>query len=528
MAALFRVSGLLVFLIGGLLAVPATAQDADLTLLKAAENVFVNRIKQAEPSVVSIARVRVRTAADNEILLRNLPPRDEDLSSSNVVPNQFGAGIVVRENGFLLTLYHVVRGGPTAESGEGDQKLFVRTSDRKVYPAYIYAADPRSDLAVLKINAAGLKPLTYDFDGELRKGQFVIGLGNPYAIARDGSSSASWGILSNIGRAAQPDRAEEDGEDPDRQKRQTVHHLGTLLQLDMRLDLGTSGAPVLNLEGQLIGMTTSMAALAGYEKSVGFAIPMNPAFKRIIDDLVAGKEVEYGFLGINDPAEFRPELLENLPADAPQRRGGATFRDIMTNSPASTRLHKEDVVFEIGIPVDRGGKRQTVWKPVHGPNDLMREVGLLAPRTEIGLKVFQKDTVSLKTVSIVLGKWPVVDDEGIVARVRPPAWRGMRVDYSTARKRYLSRTFQGPTEVPPGVLVVEVQPESPAAKAGLQPGDFITHINGSGLLRSPEEFLQKAPPEGSTQAVTLKLATAQPTRQGQPTQPPRSVEVPPK
>ena len=514
--------------IGGLLPAAAVAQDADLTLLKAAENVFFNCIKQAEPSVVSIARVRLRSIPDGEIFLQHRAPREEDLSSSNVVPNQFGAGVIVRENGMILTMYHVVRGGPTSETGEGDQKLFVRTSDRKVYPAYIHAADPRSDLAVLKITANGLKPLTYEFNGELRKGQFVIALGNPYAIARDGSASASWGILSNLGRGAQLDRAEEEGEDPDRQKRHTLHHLGTLLQLDMRLDLGTSGAPVLDLDGQLIGLSTSMAALAGYEKSAGFAIPMNPQFKRIIDDLVAGKEVEYGFLGINDPREVGPEALAKLPIDAPHRRGGATFSGVMGNSPSYARLHKEDIVLEVGIPVDRGGKRQTVWKPVFGPNDLMREVGILAPRTEIGLKVFQHGSASMKTVSVVLGKWPVVDDEGIVARVRSPAWRGVRVDYSTARKRYILRTFGSPMDVPPGVLVVEVLPDSPAAKAGLQPGDFITNINGSSQLRTPEEFLQKAPPEDSTQTVTVKLATTAPSRQDQASPPPRLVEIPPK
>src|SRR5262249_42495116 len=136
----------------------------------------------------------------------------------------------------------------------------------------------------------------------VRKGQIVIALGNPYAIARDGSASATWGIVSNISRQAM---AEGEPTDSEARRNETIHHLGTLIQLDARLDLGTSGGALLNLQGELIGMTTSLAAIVGYEKSAGFAIPFDDSMKRIIESLRQGKEVEYGFLGVT-PGEILP------------------------------------------------------------------------------------------------------------------------------------------------------------------------------------------------------------------------------
>src|SRR5436190_7283524 len=237
-----------------------------LAAAAAIQDAFIKAIEMAEKSVVSISRDKRQAAIfhpDNRIPFGR--ERGADPADLNWVPNEFGAGLIIDKAGLILTNYHLVRGGPVEGKPDqkADQTLYVRLSDRRGFEARIIAADPRSDLAVLKIPVGDLPAFKLENKTlPVRKGQFVIALGNPYAIARDGSASATWGIVSNISRQAM---AEGDASDSERRQNETIHHFVTLIQLDARLDLGTSGGAVLNLQGELIGITTSLAAIVGYE-----------------------------------------------------------------------------------------------------------------------------------------------------------------------------------------------------------------------------------------------------------------------
>ena len=217
-------------------------------------------IARNERSVVAIARVRRQRAGETFPLeirpdafgrqpMPILPPQPTD---PNFIPNEFGAGVVIDRRGLILTAYHVL--------GE-ESDYYVTAADRKVYPATIKAADPRSDLAVLAIEAADLTPIALGNADELKKGQIVVNLGNPYAIARDGQASAAWGIVSNLHRKAPATPSESDPSG-----RPTLHHFGTLIQTDARLNLGTSGGPLLNLSGEMIGLCVALAAAPGYSR----------------------------------------------------------------------------------------------------------------------------------------------------------------------------------------------------------------------------------------------------------------------
>lgn len=463
---------------GELPAQEATGLSAALAL----EQTFAKVIEETEPSVVSIARDRLRPSRMSELdEFEGLQPRmgllpdRNDISSPSYIPNEFGTGIVIGADGLILTNYRLVRGGPVeGKAGAGEQNLYVRLWDRRGFPARIHAADPRSDLAVLKIDATGLKPIKLGNSSRLKKGHLVLSLGNPYAIARDGSASASWGIISNIGRQAHLDI---DPTDQEEHKKQTIHHLGTLLQLDMRLNLGTSGAPLLNLQGEMVGLTTSLAAIVGYEKSSGFGVPVDDAMLRVIDTLAKGQEVEYGFLGVrmstNDA--MSPEE-QRLIHERFGQYGGARISTVLTNSPAyQAGLMNNDVV--LGVNGD----------PVYSGTDLTREIGLVAPGEKARLRVWRNFESHDMTVEVTVGKWPVQDDEGIIATHRRyDPWRGLVVDFTTARYRHLPLRFLG-RDLPAGVLVLEVEPGTPAGLTGLQTGDFITHVNGM-PVKTPKQF----------------------------------------
>ncbi|MFK7777787.1 MAG: trypsin-like peptidase domain-containing protein, partial [Gimesia sp.] len=292
----------------------------------AVEKQLINAIEKSEKSVVAISKIKTRR---QQIPSRIPAPfgldpnqgwgKSHDPQNLNFIPNDFGSGILIpdptKQNRVLiLTNYHLTKGGPiVGQKTIPENRIYVHTTNQRGFYAEILAADPRSDLTVLTPNrtlpksyAQSLLPIKYGSTKAIRKGQFVIALGNPYAIARDGSPSASWGIVSNFHRFPIP--IKKDFLNQELEKKETLHHFGTLLQVDTHLDLGTSGGALLDLDGNLIGVTTALAALEGYEKSTGYAIPINEATLRIINSLAAGLEAEYGFLGIQPEAIDQEEV----------------------------------------------------------------------------------------------------------------------------------------------------------------------------------------------------------------------------
>ena len=155
------------------------------------ERALVDVIERAERSVVAIARYSEPVAVPRvDLGIPRAKPSEID-----VFPSQYGTGVVLERGGLILTHYEVVKAG---------SEHWITTSDRKTYKARLLAADPRSGLATLKIDADSLTPIKLGDATKLRKGRFVVTLGNPYAIARDGQASAGWGIVANLLRKAGP------------------------------------------------------------------------------------------------------------------------------------------------------------------------------------------------------------------------------------------------------------------------------------------------------------------------------------
>ena len=456
------------------------ADDVEgLAAALAVEQRFVDVIARCEGAVVSIVR---GGASDDEkrraVPFRQRGPIDQSLDLSSA-PETFGSGVIIASEAggdgrFVLTNDHVLRSASETTSTDVRDPVHVRLSNHHSVRAFVIASDPRSDLAVLQLNLMGsgidpseVTPLPLGDATNARKGQMVLAMGNPYAIARDGAASASWGIISNISR---PAPQEDEEEVPGSGAGATIHEYGTLLHVDTRLDLGMSGGALLNLDGELIGLTTSLAALKGYEKSVGYAIPIDESMRRVIDSLLQGFEVEYGFLGIHtedvEPGRFP------LPSG---QLSAARASFVSAGSPAARGgLRNHDLILSIN---DR---------PVLGASDLMREIGLLGPGAQARLQVWRVRQRRPMRADVTLGKWPVIDDSQIVAtRQRFPDWRGLRVDYPTGRRRFLTSDVMDTYHH--AVLILNVDDESPAQSAGLRPGDFITAV-GDVKVETPDQF----------------------------------------
>ncbi len=465
-------------------------QNADPPALKealAVEKAFQDAIQNAEPSIACVLvsrneayqRLGQAPAADNPGKLGafapppNLPADDArrrlDLADPANVPEAFGSGIAIDAEGLILTNYHVVRDAT---------KVYVRLPGGKEGYADIHAADPRSDLAVLRLlnpKALPLKPIKFsDQADKVRKGQLVLGLAHPYAAGfRDGSPSASWGIVSNLRRRPAATGKETDPQRP-------LHQLGMLIQTDARLNHGSSGGALLDLKGELIGITTALAALTGTDAPGGYAVPMTSRLRRIVEVLKQGKEVEYGFLGVQ--------------AESGTPRGpGVSLSQVTPGSPAhAAGLQSGDRVLRVN-ELD-----------IHDADDLFFAVGTLLAGSPARLEVRQ--VRGTKTVTATLTKYHLPGP--VIASNRPAFRRGLRVEYNSVlyqQQPPLRFRWHG---IQPGVCVREVQAGSPAAELRLHPGTVITHVN-SKEVNTPAEFYDEVDKLNASRPLELTVVTGE-------------------
>jgi serine protease Do len=388
-----------------------------------------------------------------------------DLSNPENIPESYGSGVVIDDKKCLiLTHYHVVRGAT---------KIYARFKGGEGSYANILAADPRSDLAVLDlITKMSLKAIKLGDGDKVPKGKLVLSIANPFAAGfRDGSPSASWGIISNTHRRAIGKAKETD-------LTKTLHHYGTLLETDIRRNIGCSGGALIDLRGELIGLTTARGGIAGADVPAGFAVPIDTGMKRIINVLKQGQEVNYAFLGVGFD---RP----------PQPRGkGVRLISVSRGSPADQAgLREGDTIVALNK------------KPIDHVDDLFLALGMLQTGDVVEVKYTRLSGGGPQRhmARTTLAKFAVAGK--IIARNRP-SFRGLRVDYTSLLVQDPLRRIGLRQDIPRGVVVCEVQPNSLAATAALSVGEVITQVNGE-KVATPAQFYEAVKRLKGTVEVTL-------------------------
>ena len=392
---------------------------------------FADVVKNVNPTVVTITSEKVQSGRYRspfeeffgDDFFRYYSPERERRSQA------LGSGVIVdAENGYILTNNHVVQ--------DADE-ISIFLMDEREFEADVVGTDPKSDLAVLRIDADNLTGVRIGDSDGLDVGEWVLAIGSPFSANL--SHTVTAGIVSAKGRSSVIGGV--DYQD--------------FIQTDAAINPGNSGGALVNLEGELIGINTAIAT-GGYMRSnagVGFAIPSNLA-KRIMDDLISEGRVIRAWLGV-----FIQDVNDGIAKalDLPDR-SGAVVTEVVDDSPAEKAGFKvEDVVRSFG-----GTK-------VRDSSHLKNLVSSSQPNSREVVEIIRRGRS--RTLRVNLVELPE-EDVIFASRPSPSMTLGMRVedlDVSTSRKFRLG-------EEESGAVVVEVSPSGAASRAGVQPGDIIKRV----------------------------------------------------
>lgn len=345
-----------------------------------------------------------------------------------------GSGVIVSADGYILTNNHVVQGADTIK---------VALNDGRELTAKVVGTDPQSDLAVIKVDAKNLPAITFADSEKVEVGDRVLAVGNPFGIGQTVTS----GMVSGLGRATMG----LDYED--------------FIQTDAAINPGNSGGALVDGEGRLIGINTAILSRSGGSQGIGFAIPGNLA-RNVMEQLATNGKVVRGFVGVS-VQNINPELAEEFKLTA---REGALVAEVVPEGPAA----------KAGI---KGGDVITNFagKAVKDSRHLKLAVANVAPGTKVPVEI-NRDGKTLTINVSVTKNTPDKSPARAGGRNRggPSAdqedtgtLNGVGVADIDPQTR---REFDMPDRLR-GALVTSVEPESPAAAAGLQPGDVILEIN---------------------------------------------------
>ena len=349
-----------------------------------------------------------------------------------------GSGVIVSPNGYILTNNHVV---------DHATDVTVIMPDKQEYKARVVGTDPKTDIAVLKVDAGGLEPITIGNSDRVDVGDYVLAVGNPFGVGK----TVTLGIVSATGRA---NLGIEDYED--------------FIQTDAAINPGNSGGALVNDRGELIGINTAILNNGSQgNEGIGFAVPVNVA-RKVMDQIISNGKVTRAYLGVM-AQEVSPRLAKAFNAS---QVSGALVSDVTPDSPASRAgLERGDIIMAIN------------GKPVNSSADLRMNVSLMAPGTRVDVKVLRNG--ANQTIPVTLAEMPdqtASDRHSNSGDNNQDALQGITVQTLTAQNARQYGLSSGAT----GVVVTGVDPNSKAADAGLQRGDVIQEVNHKAIHNATE------------------------------------------
>ncbi len=426
-------STLLAMAVGLLLAAsPATAAARDLPdftqLVEDNAAAVVNISTVRRPEEPSADRPRSRNEELDEFFRRFFPP-DQRGDRNYRRPRSLGSGFVLGD-GFILTNNHVV---------EGADEILVRFSDRRELNAELVGADPRSDLAVLKVEADDLTEVTLGDSEKLKVGEWVLAIGSPFGF----DYSVTAGIVSAKGRSLPTELNE---------------NYVPYLQTDVAINPGNSGGPLFNLDGEVIGINSQIYSNSGGFMGVSFAIPINVAME-VVDQLKESGKVSRGWLGVMIQ-DVDKNLAEALGLDRPR---GALISRVLDGSPAEAGgILEQDIITAInGHEIDFS-------------SELPHFVGRIRAGSEASVSVIRNGEEM--EITLTIGEAP---DRGepVVGSAAPDAEDGSRRLGLTVEP--VPDTVLERLSISGGVRVTDAS--GGARESGLRPGDIITKLDNQAV-----------------------------------------------
>lgn len=428
---------------------------------------FTPLVESASPAVVNIStkqKVPARGASAQIPELEGLPPIFRDFFEHSIpqIPGapgrgqqreaqSLGSGFIISDDGYVLTNNHVVAGA---------DEILVRLPDRSELSAELVGADPRTDIAVLKVEGKGLPTVKVGKSDDLKVGEWVLAIGSPFGF----DHTVTAGIVSATGRSL-PNES-----------------YVPFIQTDVAINPGNSGGPLFNLQGEVVGINSQIFTRSGGFMGLSFAIPIDVAMD-VANQLRTDGKVNRGWLGVVIQ-EVNKDLAESFGLERP---AGALVAQVMDGGPAAkSGLRVGDVILSLN------------GKPIIMSADLPHLVGALKPGSKARMEVVRDG--DRKTLDVNIGAMPEEGDavaaSGSGGQERSDNRLGVKVtELTEEQKKSL--------DLPGGVAITEIL-NGPAAMIGLRPGDVITHLNNQ-AINSAATFARVAEQLPKNRSVSMRV-----------------------
>jgi len=458
----------------------ATAARADGTSLLDIQNAFAAVAEKVGPAVVNITsekKVEVSRSPFDDFF-RDFPgfpgfpfPRSKGGDTVPRYDMARGSGVIVRSDGYILTNDHVVGGA---------DRVTVKLKDGREFKGTVLR-DPRTDLALVKIDARNLPTAELADSDKVRVGQWAIALGNPYGL----DHTLTVGVVSAVTREFTV---------PDPESPGNARYYPDAIQTDASINPGNSGGPLVDIFGRVIGINAAILSPSGGNIGVGFAIPSNTA-KFVMDQLIEKGKVTRGYLGLM-PADLTPVQKEKFGV-----KEGAVVQSVDEDTPAADAgIKPMDVITEFN------------GQKVKDALDLRRKVAATPPGTKVKVTVYRdRKPIDL---TVKLGEAPDLAKGEKPSRERDGDTRiGLRVETVTPE---IARDLEL-KEGTKGVVVRSVEAGSPADRAGIEVGDVILKVDQTpikdvasfraaiGKLKSGDTALLLVQTKGRTRIVEVTI-----------------------